>query len=176
MGNDFTFRVVGERRFVEVVDAWVGRTWPMPVEEAVALCLGFGWEQSPQNPRVFTSDAIPDEVSSFFTHVRGFVNMFTMPVTDIADEGSWDRAAVQARAVFERFAGLLGEHYGVAPALEVDDDGGSRSAEFFLPNGVYLDLGANQGSVSLVLYSPEEARFLREEQERQSLGMPAVDS
>ena len=77
---------------------------------------------------------------------------------------------------FERFAGLLGKHYGVAPALEVDDDGGSRSAEFFLPNGVYLDLGANQGSVSLVLYSPEEARFLREEQERQSLGMPTVDS
>ena len=156
--DGFGFRVVGDRRFVEVVGAWVGHAWPMLVEEAVALCVGFGWEQSPQ------------KADSFLVVEGDLVGEVSLRLSNWVPEEDWERSLPKSRAAFDEYVRAYTEVLGESFSFE--DEGTDFSRRWILDTKVMVMLIGNEAFISLYIDSPENTGIFLWEREMEERGEP----
>ena len=159
----FEFTVLSDERFIQILDAWVDSPWPKTVEDGYALRDRFGWTPDSQDPALFASDVVPDELSASFTSRQGVIGSFDFLLTDIAPEEAWGYSLEGALVIYRHFCEILTRRYG-KPKRRSNRDG-HYSSTFVTPQGVSVDVGGAIAHVSCVVESPEEM-FIASEYQR----------
>ena len=159
----FEFTVLSDERFIQILDAWVDSPWPKTVEDGYALRDRFGWTPDSQDPALFASDVVPDELSASFTSRQGVIGSFDFLLTDIAPEEARGESLADALVIYRHFCDVLTRRYG-KPKRRKNSNGHYRS-NFVTSQGVGVSVGGTIAHVSCVVESPEEM-FIASEYQR----------
>ena len=159
----FEFTVLPDKRFVEILEAWVDSPWPKTAEDGYALRDRFGWTQKEGKPNVFTSDVHPIGFPCYFTKGSGSIGTFSFLITDIApEEARWESLA-DALGIYRHFCDILTSRYGKAKQRSSKKE--RYRSTFVTPQGVGVKVGGNDALVSCIVESPEEM-FIASEYQR----------
>lgn len=159
----FEFTVLPDKRFVEILEAWVDSPWPKTAEDGYALRDRFGWTQKEGKPNVFTSDVHPIGFPCYFTKGSGSIGTFSFLITDIAPEEARGESLADALGIYRHFCDILTSRYGKAKQRSSKKE--RYRSTFVTPQGVGVKVGGNDALVSCIVESPEEM-FIASEYQR----------
>ena len=149
------FKAVTPERAVQIMRAWAFHPWPMSVQDGIDVYTSFGFSPHPQEPQLFTSDTSPDEADSFFTSEGDQIDSVHTSLSNIIPEALGAAFRSQVRAAYAGFVAAFTEVLGRPKSVK--DKNGVFSSQWFLDNGVGVELSGNDGLISLSFESPEMA-------------------
>ena len=149
------FEAVAPERAVQIMRAWAFHPWPMSVQDGIDVYTSFGFSPHPQEPQLFTSDTSPDEADSFFTSEGDQIDSVHTSLSNIIPEALGAAFRSQVRAAYAGFVAAFTEVLGRPKSVK--DKNGVFSSQWFLDNGVGVELSGNDGLISLSFESPEMA-------------------
>ena len=159
----FEFTVLPDKRFVEILEAWVDSPWPKTAEDGYALRDRFGWTQKEGKPNVFTSDVHPIGFPCYFTKGSGSIGTFSFLITDIAPEEARGESLADALGIYRHFCDILTSRYGKPKQRR--NKGGYYRSTYVTSRGVGISIGGNRSLIDCYVKSPEEM-FIASEYQR----------
>lgn len=145
----FEFTVLPDKRFVEILEAWVDSPWPKTAEDGYALRDRFGWTQKEGKPNVFTSDVHPIGFPCYFTKGSGSIGTFSFLITDIAPEEARGESLADALGIYRHFCDILTSRYGKPKQRR--NKGGYYRSTYVTSRGVGISIGAIGHSLTATL-------------------------
>ena len=169
-----TFRVVPPEVGVPVIRLWLEHEWPMSVREGLELRDRLGWQSSPTDEMMFTTDHDLGGKDAYFIDLKGQVNSFHMGLASrIAKASAPPEAPALVRRAYAQYVEVLTDLYGTGTTKHFQGrNGPQESTTWALPSGASLRLGTVGRVLSATVNSPAanraaeaERRYLAQEAE-----------
>lgn len=161
-----TFEAYPTDRFIEIVKAWTGHSWPISPEEGRQVFEDLGYKTDPSDPDMFSSPFTNGTPDSFFTAQDNIIDNVLIAVANrLATPKSSDiieRTYLQyCDAIDKSFAST-----GIKLRIQ------KKNTEWRFNNNVELSVGNADITVSLFIRSPRMTKLRLEEE---AIGLTSYD-
>ena len=147
-----TFEAYPADRFIEIVKAWTGHSWPISPKEGRQVFEDLGYKADPSDPDMFSSPFTNGTPDSFFTAQDNIIDNVLIAV---ANSDIIERTYLQyCDAIDKSFAST-----GIKLRIQ------KNNTEWRFNNDVELSVGNADITVSLFIRSPRMTKLRLEEEE-----------
>ena len=168
--NPARFEAYPTDRFIEIVEAWVNRPWPITTEEAKEIYESIGYRPYVPDPSLFTSDLSKDgEPDSYYTHNDGYINTVNITVTKQGEKGTVRHNADKIEKTYKQYCNAIDTLVSKRLTRRHQQD---SATEWFIDNNVNIRIGNPGHRVTFSVSSPAMTQLRRQEQE---MGLTSYD-
>ena len=148
-------------RFIEVVKAWVGHSWPITATEAQRVYESLGYAADPGDTEMFASPFAKGKADSYYVTVKDRVSTVDIAVARPCDAGEEKESAAAIAAAYTAYSHAIDCHYENMIRSSSPRD---RSTAWTFDNDVELNLSVWNRSLSVRIRSPHMTQLRREEE------------
>ena len=148
-------------RFIEVVKAWVGHSWPITTTEAQRVYESLGYAADPGDTEMFASPFAKGKADSYYVTVKDRVSTVDIAVARPCDAGEEKESAAAIAAAYTAYSHAIDCHYENMIRSSRPRD---RSTAWTFDNDVELNLSVWNRSLSVRIRSPHMTQLRREEE------------
>ena len=164
--HPFRFEAYATDRFIEVVRAWTGHSWPMSPEEGRQVFEDFEYRADPSDPDMFSSPFTNGTPDSFFTAQDNIIDNVLIAVANrLTTPGS---SNIIERTYLE-YCDAIDESFTPAAARLRTQ---KKNTEWRFNNNVELGVANADITVSLFIRSPRMTKLRLEEE---AMGLTSYD-
>ena len=168
--NPARFEAYPTDRFIEIVEAWVNRPWPITTEEAKEIYESIGYRPYIPDSSLFASDLSKDgEPDSYYTHNDGYINTVNITVTKQGEKGTERHNADKIEKTYKQYCNAIDTLVSKRLTRRHHQD---SATEWFTDSNVNIRIGNPGHRVTFSVSSPAMTQLRREEQE---MGLTSYD-
>ena len=155
------FRVLSPERALEIIQAWINVSWPLPSNQAASIAADLGWTADDNNPGTYFSElSSTDEADCGFDSKANFVDWVDFPLSTVANGKEACFVEPIIADLVNQIEEVLIARYG-QPERSEDSDG-FKTDEWILGSGASFHIAYDELTVDVSVLSPEVTELMND--------------